>query len=162
VKRIAVISLLCFCAIVVEQSVLPFLVPGQIPIRLMTVIVACLAIGRPPAVAALGGFVIGVALSLASGEPLGIASLALSLIGWSAAVCAMRFHLDNVLAQIGLVFALLTLEMAVTFLAAWAVFDIPYRFSVGGMALTAFVSPAVLWAVSPALARQEAVEQNTI
>ena len=108
--------------------------------------------------AAMGGFVAGIALSLASGEPLGIASLALSLVGWTASICAMRFHMRNILAQIGVVFALLTLEMVVTFLSAWAVFGIAYRFSVGGAALTALVSPAVFWTVSPVLVRRETAE----
>jgi cell shape-determining protein MreD len=150
-RRPGPIVLLFVAAIWLEQGVLPFLLPGQVSFRLATLLVIGLSFARGPTAGAAAGLALGAVLALLTGEPLGLASLALVVVGWTGGEAAARLHLSLWPARVGTVLCLLLIEAATTFLAAWAVFDVVYGFRLTNLLAATAVSPLVFWAAGPIL-----------
>ncbi|MCX7014195.1 MAG: rod shape-determining protein MreD [Candidatus Sumerlaeota bacterium] len=146
-RRILIIGLLFLGAILIEESMLPFLVPGGVALRLVTLLVASLGVCNGSVVGAGVGFGVGIVVSLLTFEPLGLASLALIAVGWTAGRATARFPLATLPARLLLMFGLLALEAAVTFVAGWAFLKVAYRFHFLDLLSATLVSPAVLFLV---------------
>ncbi|OPZ14956.1 MAG: hypothetical protein BWZ10_01814 [candidate division BRC1 bacterium ADurb.BinA364] len=141
-----------------EMSVLPFLAPrGALP-RLTSLFAIGVALRLGPLAGALWGFAVGLLLSLASGEPFGLASLGLTGAAWAAGEISSRFPVGFALARMALALAALALESALAYGAAWIVFG--YELEIGGlsMATGALLAPAALAVSDWLIAKGETAE----
>lgn len=155
-KLIPRVMLLFLVAIWVEQSLLPFLLPGRVSFRLVTLIVISLGVTRGPVLGGVTGFLLGIPVSLMTSEPLGVGSLSLTCVGYLAGWVAERLHLALPGTTFVLTVVLLALEWALTSAMAWMMFDVTYQFSWMNFVSAILVSPAVLWLCKPFFTREAA------
>jgi len=147
------ILVLFFLAVWLEQSVLPFVLPGQASFRLVTLMVINLGVLRGPIIASCTGFLLGILVSLLTGEPLGVGSLALTCIGYSAGWAAERLRLVLPGMTFVLTVGLLAMEWALTSLMAWLMFEVIYQFSWVNFLSAVLISPLVFWLCRPFFSR---------
>jgi len=143
--------LLFLGALIIEESVLPFLLPGNPSFRLVTLLVIGYAIRRGPIVGAIVGFMAGVVLALTSTEPLGVASFSLSIVGYAAGEASNRFYVVPLIGRIALVVGLLLLEILITFFITWLLFGTAYSFIWRDIVLAALVAPLFFRILEPVL-----------
>lgn len=142
VPRVMILFLL---AVWLEQSLLPFILPGQVSFRLVTLLVINLGVIRGPNVGAIAGFILGMPVALLTGQSLGVSSLVLTCVGWTAGWIADRLHPNVPGVTFLLTIGMLAMEWALTSAFIWLFFDVSYRFSWINFVAAILVSPVVLW-----------------
>lgn len=147
------VIVLFMLAVWLEQSLLPFILPGHVSLRLVALLVMNLGFMRGPNSGAWWGFLLGLPVSVLAGEPMGIASLALTCVGWGAGQAAEHFHLELPAVMIVAAGALLALEWLVVAVTGWLLFDVAYRFSLVNFLAAMLASPAVFRVTRPLLAK---------